>query len=481
MKYAKFVLGLLILVLVSCYLPQNPANLDGKETADQLSVLTDKDRQQGVYVNEKGAEFDILVEEGEESEVVRCVEALDIVRVGTDSPAGGKSSAGPDSVKALIVGKRQDGYPGVWEVGSDDSIQPVSGNESGQKSSKAGDSCEAEWMIHGWFGWTYNIVYPFLGPDSEGGFIIVGYAENVNGIDFGGKWVVNEGATVAVYWRLHKMSNGHFHLSRARIIGEPSENYSKWFKSTDLSSHHRYRHSMVVRFLRYLFASFKFFFLDSFDVYLVDVLEAEYDAEQNKYLVTGHVEKEADTVTPVVKVEKSDYTLEEKVKLALATAAIDPYGEIVITIDDGNGGGGTAQTYDSIVVEAYPPIAGMGQPTIEVALMADPAGEPLEDTNLSATRVEISELLADAYYYIRVTSGALGDQPYALRVLAPSGVEPAAIQPGTINASDAPYETDDGVPDKNPMQLGNDNYVNRYFGVQGGDTVDWLKVYLPPL
>ena len=72
MKNAKFILGLLlILVLASCYLPQNPANLHGKEPVDKLSVLTDESRDQGMYVNEKGEEFDILGEEGADGQIVR--------------------------------------------------------------------------------------------------------------------------------------------------------------------------------------------------------------------------------------------------------------------------------------------------------------------------------------------------------------------------------------------------------------------------
>ena len=175
MKHAKFVLGLVILILASCYLPQNPANLDGEESEEQLSVTTDKSRNQGVYLNEDGDRFDIVSEEGPEGEVVRCVEALDIVPVGPGDGVGSKSFGGHGPIKALILGKRGDGYPGVWEVQNNDSIVPVSSNESGEKNSKAGDSCEVDWFIHGFFGWKYHIVFPFLGHDSKGGYIFVGY------------------------------------------------------------------------------------------------------------------------------------------------------------------------------------------------------------------------------------------------------------------------------------------------------------------
>ena len=47
MKHGKIVLGLVAfaaLVLASCYLPQNPANLDGGDSPKQISVTTDKSR-----------------------------------------------------------------------------------------------------------------------------------------------------------------------------------------------------------------------------------------------------------------------------------------------------------------------------------------------------------------------------------------------------------------------------------------------------
>lgn len=488
MKHGTVVLGLVILVLASCYLPQNPADLDGKDSAEQISVITDKSRDQGVYVNEKGERFDILSEEGPDGEIVRCVEALDIVPVGSGNSQGSKSFGGNGPVKALILGRRHDGYPGVWEVSNDDIIVPVSSNEIGEKNSKAGDSCEAEWLVHGLFGWQYHVDFPFVGPDSKGGYIFVGYAENTRGIDFGGKWEIEEGTTVAVYWRLDKKRNGHFHLSRARIIGEPNENYMKWKKDdeTDCHQHHRYRHSMFVHFLLYLFDSFKFFFLDSFQTYLVDALEAEYDPGQDVYLVKGHVEGATSVVNPVTKERKNMEVVETKKKLLPGTAVITPDGEITITPDDQSGNGGSnggVKTYERILIEAYSSYGG-GEPTVEVALMQDAETKVEGDEDSKAVRVALSDL-AGGTYYIRITSEAATDQPYALRVLtlAEGETVPDPIVPGgleAINLEDAPYEPDDDDPDReeNSIDPGNANYVNRYFDVEGGDTVDWLKLEL---
>ena len=498
MKNAKFIVGLVVLVLASCYLPQNPVNLDGNESVKQLSVVTDEVRGQGVYVNEMGVEFDILGQEGDDGEIVKCVEALDIVPVGSGSGMSSKSFGGQGSIKALILGRRHDGYPGVWEVNHDDTIQPVSENESGAKSSKAGESCEVEWMMHGFFGWVYHIASPLLGPDSEGGFIVVGYAENTRGIDFGGNWEIDPGASVAVYWRLEQKGNGHYHLSRARIIGEPNENYkeSKKDKDKDFPRYHRYRHSMFVHFLRYLFSSFKFFFLDSFETYLTDVLEAEYDPVEDKYLVKGHVEGEFNTVTPVIKEVKEIAVAEKKNKLIVGLAAIDPYGDIVITVDDGNGGGtGSGGTYERIVIDVHGP-AGFGEPEyLNIALYLEEDGvlseKARDETAVDPGFIEViddpegSGLTAGTYYievYHESTPAAFG-QAYTVRAISLASGEAV---PGTDVPAPLPgyagdlYETADETYSNTTAVVELDTtWIQRY--LTAGSDVDWIRLVLPEL
>lgn len=498
MKQGKLVFGLLILVLASCYLPQNPGNVDGTETDVQLAVKTDKSRDQGVYVNENGDDFDIVSEEGPDGKIVRCVEAVDIVQVDGGVGEAVKSFGDSGIVKALILGRRADGYPGVWEVLYDDSIRPVSYNEAGEKNSKAGDSCEVEWLMHGSFGWQYHVLKPILGPDSEGGYIFVGYAENTRGVDFGGPWTIEEGTTVAVYWRLEKKYR-HFHLSRARIIGEPNEDYSKWNKTSDkdFPNRYRYRHSMLVHFFLYLFDSFKFFFLESFDIYLTDVLEAEYDKEKDLYLVTGHVDGSFSQSTPtkmsgkggnVEKVEEK-----EKETTTIGTAAITPNGEITITVKGGgNGGNGNGGTYERIVIDTYKAWLG-GAPDTDLILYDETGKELGRDEPIGGGpgRIDTDDPsispLSSGIYYIRVydkDSGYVG--PYAVRALSLAAEEalPDPVVPGSFNTSDFPYESDDAVTGNvptNPVEipLGNDNYLNRY--LYPGTESDWLILELPPL
>ena len=134
--------------------------------------------------------------------------------------------------------------------------------------------------------------------------------------------------------------------------------------------------------------------------------------------------------------------------------------------------------YEKIVVHAYEPLEVMGDPTIDVKLMYDETNEVPGDEDPDPRRVEMSDLPSGAYY-IQVTSGAVGDQAYALRALSPAGADPSPNFPEVINNSDSPYETDDSDINRNAISLGNNNYVNRYLDVDDSDTVDWLKLVLP--
>ena len=147
-------------ILASCSMPQGPSELTNTgspgEVASNLSVETDFSRNQGIYVNEWGQKIDIISEEGAEGTVVRCVEAIDIVEVDEANNSGKSTSAGT-RVKALVIGKRDDGHPGVWEIHSDDSIHPVEGKEYGKKSSLLPDSGEIDWVFYGFFGLVYHV------------------------------------------------------------------------------------------------------------------------------------------------------------------------------------------------------------------------------------------------------------------------------------------------------------------------------------
>ena len=140
-----------------------------------------------------------------------------------------------------------------------------------------------------------------------------------------------------------------------------------------------------------------------------------------------------------------------------------------------------------LLVEAYKAFEAMGAPTLTVTLISDDGTTEVPgDEDLSTLRVLISDLTSGTYY-IKVTSAAATDQPYAVRVLYPACSEPSPIYPESYDDTDGAYEPDDANIDLNTMSIGNSNYVKRYFDIGGSapdnqaapDTVDWLKFVLP--
>ena len=267
---------------------------------------------------------------------------------------------------------------------------------------------------------------------------------------------------------------------------------------------------MFVYFLRYLFDSYKFFFLDSFETYLVDALDAKYDPDQDKYLVTGHVEGAIPTVTPVTKTENSGTVVEADKKLPTGTAVIDPNGEITITTDTGGGNGnGGGDTYKWIVIDTYKSADFVGPPVLDMILY-DQTGNPLTtDDDPVSGQIEIATNEQGGLgsspgktYYVKVYNkdrGYFG--PYAVRLLLLASdeeppkppVPPDPVILGIINDFDldpnnGSYEPDDDILNEIPtnpaeLSLGNNNPLNRYLGFQGDPPVlvddDWLMFVLP--
>ena len=137
-----------------------------------------------------------------------------------------------------------------------------------------------------------------------------------------------------------------------------------------------------------------------------------------------------------------------------------------------------------LLVEAYSSI-GAGEPSIVVKLMYDDTNEvPGDEEPSEPLRVVMTDLPSGTYY-IKVTSVATTDQPYAVRVLYPACSEPSPTVSGVVNSTDFDFEPDEGDINRNTISLGTSNYVDRYWDVAGHltddnvDTVDWLKFVLP--
>jgi hypothetical protein len=207
------VLVSLALLALGCSLPQGPGlpggtlPMSGEEDSVLPAVENDTTRNQAVYITASGLRLDIQSVE-EEGGVVRCVEAFDL------APASPTGDA--DELAALIIGRREDGRPGLWAVHGDDSIRALP-NARGRMSCLLSEPEDVEFMVPGLFGWVYHATE--LSPEGENGWIIIGYAENPEGFEWG-RWSVEPGTTVGVYWRVRKHPHeGYYFLSPARVIG----------------------------------------------------------------------------------------------------------------------------------------------------------------------------------------------------------------------------------------------------------------------
>jgi hypothetical protein len=472
-------LGILLLLLaVSCSLPQGPAGSAVATIQPQkLAVETDASRRQGVYVNEKGERFDIVSQEGSEGASIRCVEALQILEVAQQAVAKSFSTHQHQALKALVLGRRHDDWPGVWLIFGDDTIHPVEDNEDGGKSSKLAETKEIDWLIHGVFGWVYKAEL-LLGPDSEDGYIILGYAKNRIGFDLG-RWKIEPNTTVAVYWRLAPNSHGYYRLSRARIIGQPSADYAERWRETDNDFPNKpYRHHLY-RFLHSLFASFRLFFLDWFDLYLTGFTSAKYEGQKQVYLVTGPV------AGPAVKLKDQTGT---------ATITLD--GVITIALEQQPGNG---HPYKRIVIETYP-YSGGAAATDTTLRLYDASGKELAynenvvstDPIYPSARIDHTTGLNPGTYYIRINSDTENFGPYVVRILSLTSGKalPPYEYPGGA-ATEAWPDGDDAAVGNVPatprdISLGSANWLNRelntepdHLNVVLPHDVDWLRLVLP--
>jgi hypothetical protein len=296
MKMRTFagLVGLLlaILLVISCSMPQGPAGLSSQSPVDEttlLTVETDAARGRGIYVNEAGQRQDIQSFEDNEDRTVSCVQAIAILPMSPVVAARGMGRQAPD-VKAVIIGLRDDGRPGVWAVNVDDSIHPLFLKESGRSCSLLPESEARGGGMRGLFGWNYTPIA--ARSDGNGDLLIVGEALNEKGIDLG-PWFIEADTRVGIYWKLIRHHRrGFYHVSSARVIGTPPE--SPWSGYGNRGRHH---HGYTYGFYGHFLSSLRLFFLSYYEAYLVDLNvapddpdnleEFRWDNDAGLYIVRG--------------------------------------------------------------------------------------------------------------------------------------------------------------------------------------------------
>jgi len=267
----------------SCPLPQQLVFQQTGQAAPQASVQrapaveTDPVRNRAVYVSENGVRTDIESVEPDGT-VVTCVDAEGIVVADSEvaaDPMSRKASFAPASlVKAIVIGMRSDGNPGIWIILKNGTILPAENEFDGKKTSRLPESDDRDGILRGPFGWRY-----FITGISEDGGMVVGYAKNEKGFH-NGKVTVDPGTTIGVYWKVTKKpKHPYVSVGRARVIGvlDPAKlpqwngRWSRWI-------------GWIVRNPR---SQLQLFFAGYYDTYLVMADSVSFDPAKELYSVPG--------------------------------------------------------------------------------------------------------------------------------------------------------------------------------------------------
>ena len=269
-KLIPVLIILLISVLISC---NNGMGADITEDPDQTSgALVVTDPSKGVvFVDEAGDETVIKSVEGDE-EIV-CKSLIDYALFDETSESVSKSSVKRfGRRRAVILGYRSDGCPGLWIVYSGGIVKPVVNSED-VETSELLEMAESRQPLFKHFGWSYKAL-DMVVNDNE--IIIAGYAENEEGISWLG---IDPGTTIGLYWAVIEDDDGYYHISRARVVGYRDNEWWKRYRNELNKPGHRLR-------FRWLH-SLRLFFFGWYDRYLVMTESVETGENPGEYLIKG--------------------------------------------------------------------------------------------------------------------------------------------------------------------------------------------------
>ncbi len=417
------------------------------ESNATLTVVNDLSSNQAVFVSETGARIAVQTVAGTDGPAVRCVYSSGF--------ASAQQASGSDSlpVKGVVVGQRDDGNPGIWEVDTDNSIQLVQNEQAGTKGLLAPQQAQFPNGMHPRFGWVY---YPTaVSPDCR---VIVGYAENPNGYK---PLSIPKGTTIGVYWQVDRASFGkHVRVSAPFVIGTwQAENKPRGF-------HPRFA-TPFPSFLTQL----KIFFLNELQSYLITATAV--DKPNNNYVVTG-TDEDGEA----------------------ATATISPNGQIVITPVQS-----TTTSYTEIVIDTYYPLSTgtfMSSPFQNMELLnasgavlaSDNSGSNPDGNELYFAYIDYKPaqpLTSGTVLYIRISGNpatATGAYAIMAQTSPPTltgGLAPASYYTffGTALSTD-PYAAGNtpNFPPSDPavITLGVAGALNRYLSASA---VEWVQITLP--
>jgi hypothetical protein len=376
-----------VLLLASCPMPtvlgvqpgQLAAESEAAPAARIPTVETDVARGLAVFVDEAGVRTDIVGVNADGASVL-CAEAYSVTALGDED---GAKAFGSGPSKWIVIGRHPDGWPGAWIILADRTIVAAFNEVDGRESFRFPD-CSDRGM-----GWKYFLT----GWASDGRLMIVtGYAKNERGIRHG-RWAVDPGTTVGVYWKILTSPKRPWHsISRARVIGTPDP-------EIPFPGRGRHHHRPNPR-LWGMLAQLKLFLLDAFKTYLVMTEKdgTAYDTARSLFTVKGTDQdgqpavatidgKDSITITQVEASDKPDLAV---MAVQVPAAPVQVGGQFATGAEVKNQGPGDAPASkvsfylsndsafgsDSFLGDADLPVLGVGE-TATVAMtgsasVADP-------------------------------------------------------------------------------------------------------------
>ena len=255
-RYGSIIAALTVVLLLSgC---PSPLSYTGgsDDVTPSATVSVDPLRGVAVLTEEDGSET--VIGSAENGEFVNCIEVTDYIIV--DESGAGRYARSGRHLRAVVLGVRSDGRPGVWMVYSG-GIVVVPEGDSGDVTSELLEAASEGDGFRWDDGWSYDAA-----AISDDFRVIVGTAKNPDAL-----WIADQLGTipqVVVWWNLYEKDDGRFFLSRARAVAE----YPEWNLDEVKSNRHRdIRMRHIIRWLRWLFDRLGLWFFAWADDFLGDL------------------------------------------------------------------------------------------------------------------------------------------------------------------------------------------------------------------